>query len=370
MNRSSDVLWACITAAVAAFGCVHASAAEPSQGVVLESFEGFAASSHDWLPGRLARDAKLWRQVAPSVWWLLRPHADTLRTKSVRLQSETATAAADFVVRIRTRFSGREVIAPGRPIVALLDPDRGLDRRQITALATAYGATAEVFKRDGQEESLESVASAWLDSVSGLVGEGRPGTVLVVGHGLPREIQSYHVPVDRLAATLEDAAAKAGREGRSPGEVVLIFDDCFSADFCLNLAGCLETLARARGVRHAAMPVMIAGANRNQFGHVDVGEKFVTHFWDVVIELYYVRTPRPRAITLGDFLGPIDNAMYGFGRAPIVEGGRVTGYRMVNAELVQDPVCFVPLEAEEIGALRQILGLSDAVSLLPILDAG
>lgn len=357
---AASLVWAC--------GAAFSRAAKAEPAVALDSLESFTASAQAWLPERLAHDAKLWRQIAPSVWWLLRPHAEVLRSRSDRELTEMAASAAAFVIRKREEVAMLEVIAPGRPIVALLDPDRGLDRRQITTLASAYGTNAEVFKLERPGDSLESVASAWLESVAKAVDGG--GTVVVVGHGLPREIQSYHVTVRRLADTIADASRKSTTAGGSPGNLVLVFDDCFSADFCLNLASCLVERSSGEGSRPIRMPVMIAGANRDQYGHVDVGEKFVTHFWEVVIELYFIRTPRPRAITLGDFLGPIDNAMYGFGRTPIVEGGRVTGYRLVDARLVQDPVCFVPLDERDVEHLRRILGLPDAATLLPILDAG
>lgn len=359
-----------ITAAwiVAVIALSGGSAAEPDSGVPLDSFDAFRASSGDWLPSRLVEDEKLWRQVAPSVWWLLRPHADSLRSRSGRQQAEIAAAATEFILRKRSDAAGREVIAPGRPIVALLDPDHGLDRRQITALASAYGTTAEVFKLEAKGGSLDEIASAWLRGVGELILSGRPGTVVVVGHGLPTEIQSYHIPVGRLAATLADAAEQASAAGTPPGEVVLVFDDCFSADFCINLAKELD--ARSRDDHRIPLPVMIAGANRDQYGHVDIGEKFVTHFWDVVIELYFVRTPRPRAISLGDFLGPVDNYMYGFGRVPLVENGKIAGYRLVNPELVQDPVSFVPLDDHELEKLRMLLGLPQTTRILPLLDAG
>jgi hypothetical protein len=368
MTRSIRSPIACAAWIAVATALSAGFAAEPDSGVPLDSFDAFRASSGDWLPPRLGRDEKLWRQVAPSVWWLLRPHADALRSRSGRQQAEIAAAAAEFILRQRARFAEREVIAPGRPIVALLDPDRGLDRRQITALASAYGTTAEVFKLDRGGGSLDDVASAWLRGVGDLILHGRSGTVVVVGHGLPTEIQSYHIPVGRLAAILADAATQAAAAGTPPGEVVLVFDDCFSADFCINLAKELD--ARSGDDHRLALPVMIAGANRDQYGHVDIGEKFVTHFWDVVIELYFIRSPRPRAISLGDFFGPVDNYMYGFGRAPVVENGKIAGYRLVNPELVQDPVCFVPLDDAELEDLRMLLGLPRPARLLPLLDAG
>ncbi|NBW86091.1 MAG: hypothetical protein EBR23_04480 [Planctomycetia bacterium] len=83
-----------------------------------------------------------------------------------------------------------------------------------------------------------------------------------------------------------------------------------------------------------------------------------------------MRRPRPRQVTLRDFFEKIDNMMYGYGRAPIVEGTKVTGYRLVDAELVQDPVVFVPLAPAEVAELRGILGLPADAPLARWLDAG
>jgi hypothetical protein len=115
---------------------------------------------------------------------------------------------------------------------------------------------------------------------------------------------------------------------------------------------------------------MIAGTNRDRVGHADFGEKFVPHFWKDVIELFYVRRPRPDAVTLGDFFEKIDNMMYGYGRAPIVQGTQVTGYRLIDPTLCQDPVVFVPLSDADLAELRTILGLPADAPLPRFLDIG
>jgi hypothetical protein len=62
--------------------------------------------------------------------------------------------------------------------------------------------------------------------------------------------------------------------------------------------------------------------------------------------------------------------MYGYGRAPIVEGGEVVGYRLVDPSLCQDPVIFVPLSAADRDELRTILGLPADAPLPGFLDIG
>jgi anaerobic selenocysteine-containing dehydrogenase len=86
---------------------------------------------------------------------------------------------------------------------------------------------------------------------------------------------------------------------------------------------------------------MIAGTNRDRVGHADFGEKFVPHFWKDVIELFYVRKPRPAQITLRDFFEKVDNMMYGYGRAPQVDGSGTVTYRLVDPQ--QGVPRYVPL---------------------------
>jgi len=89
-----------------------------------------------------------------------------------------------------------------------------------------------------------------------------------------------------------------------------------------------------------------------------------------VIELYFVRRPRPEAIVLRNFFENVDNMMYGYGRAPIMEGTTITGWRLVEPALVQDPVVFVSLDDAELAELRGILGLEADAPLSRWLDIG
>ena len=89
-----------------------------------------------------------------------------------------------------------------------------------------------------------------------------------------------------------------------------------------------------------------------------------------MIELYFIRQPRPDRVTLANFFENVDNMMYGYGRAPVVEDGHVTDYRLIDAQLVQDPVVFVPLDDEDLATLRQILGLAPDAALPRWLDIG
>lgn len=354
-----------------------AAAHEPKDSPIpLASFEAFQAALGAFLPDAIKDDRRLSRQIAPSVRWTLVDHAEAFGRLPADRQRRSIGDLAAFIVDARRKHATTSVIGPGRPITALLDPDPGLDPKQITALATAYRTGADVLKRhDGQ--TLADVSDAFLGALAGRAAAEEPATVVVVGHGLPKEIQSYRISVDRVASALVNGAIRRGQAGRAQGReavdlshLVLLFDDCFSGDFCLNLARGIRREAEARGAGLRSFPVLIAGANRDRYGFVNVGEKFVTHYWESVIELYFVRKPHPAAVTLGDFLGHVDNFMYGYGRAPVFEGTRIVAYRLVNPDLVQDPVCFLPLSADEVERLRSILGLAEQDDLLPLIDAG
>lgn len=356
-----------LACALAAFGawCQAEPSAELAEKASPEAVEAFATEAKAGLPPALAGNDRLWRQIAPSVYWLLEDHAARIDGLPPSDRASLPGRLATFIVGLRERSAERVILGPGVGVTALLDPARGLDPRQISTLAEAYGTTATVFKQqDGM--TRDEVAEAFLAAASQRATAGSPATLIVVGHGLPREIQSYGIPVEQLAAAL----TPVGSPGHDLSHLTLIFDDCYSADFCLALADELEKRSAGLGRPLVSLPSLIAGANRCRVGHADVGAKFVPHFWEEVIELLYIRTPRPDHVTLGDFLGRIDNAMYGYGRQPLFSSGKITGYRLVQPDMVQDPVIFVPLSDAQRKELRQLLQLDEAASLLPLLDIG
>jgi hypothetical protein len=358
-------------------------AAEP----IPADFASFDAALGGEVAAQLGVTAKHWRQVAPSLHHLAMQHAAALEAMSEADRLQALVSLAEFIDAKRESAAATPVLAAGRTVIGLLDPAQGLGPREITALADAYGCDATIYKRASPEQTLETVAAEFLAAIKTAVGAGRPTSVVVLGHGLPTEIQSYHIRFERLAEALLDGAAGrstpqpvgARQEAGTPatgtppldlGQVVVICDDCFSADFHINLLEELAREARRRGFSLASLPVCIAGTNRACVGHADVGEKFVPHFWRDVIELYFIRKPLPEAVTLGDFFEKVDNMMYGYGRAPIVEEGRVAGYRLVDPEMVQDPVVFVPLDEADLVTLREILRLPADAPLSRWLDVG
>lgn len=332
-------------------------------------FAGFQAGISPAVAARLGASPRHYRQIEPSLYHLCADHAAALEPVAPDERLARITKLAEFIDRTRAATEDRVVIGAGRRIIGLLDPARGLDPKEITAIATGYGARAEVFKQDPGTDTIRQVADRFLATVATAAASRQPTTIVVLGHGLPEEIQSYSISFGRLA----DALLPAAEGTTAPvdlGHLVLVCDDCYSADFLIRLGTAIETRCRERGLPLASLPVMIAGTNRDRVGHADFGEKFVPHFWKDVIELFYVRRPRPEAVTLGDFFDKVDNMMYGYGRAPIVQGTEVVGYRLVDPTLCQDPVFFVPLSDPEAAELRSILGLPDDAPLPRFLDVG
>ena len=342
-----------------------------------------AAFQGDMSPAILAArpcDAKHWRQIEPALHHLALQHADRLAALSADDRIATLAKLAGFIDAVRGKTGGMPVLAPGRAIVGLLDPARGLGPKEITTITEAYGGTATIYKKDDVGETIASVGDDFLTAVRAAVAAETPATIVVLGHGLPTEIQSYGIRFERVAEAMLDGGvdhargrAEGGAGGGADvdlGHVVLVCDDCFSADFLINLLDRLEAQCRDRSLAIASLPVCIAGTNRNCYGHADVGEKFVPHFWRDVIELYFVRRPHPQAVTLRNFFDSVDNMMYGYGRAPVIEGTSVSGWRLVDPELVQDPVVFVPLDEADVARLRTIRGLDADAPLARWLDIG
>jgi hypothetical protein len=389
-------LWAsaCLTVAV---GIVVSSrlpahaespAAVATPAAIPAEFTAFEDGLGREVAAKLGGSAKHWRQIAPSVHHLATQHAAALEAMNEAERLAALVSLAEFIDAKRQAAAAVPVLADGRTVIGLLDPAQGLGPREITAIADAYGCDSTIYKKEKPDETLDSVGNEFLAAVTGAVEAGKPTSVVVLGHGLPTEIQSYHIRFERLAkALLDGAAAAPGPQPVGAGagavfpaasastpfdlsQVVVICDDCFSADFHINLLDELAREADRRGRPLASLPTCIAGTNRACVGHADVGEKFVPHFWRDVIELYFIRKPLPAAVTLGDFFEKVDNMMYGYGRAPIVEDGRVSGYRLIDPEMVQDPVVFVPLDEADLAKLREILGLPADAPLPRWLDVG
>ena len=57
------------------------------------------------------------------------------------------------------------MVGPSVDLAALLDPARGLDPKQITTLAEAYGTAAAVAKQEGSQ-SRQEVGDGFLAAVS------------------------------------------------------------------------------------------------------------------------------------------------------------------------------------------------------------
>ena len=355
--------------ALLAAAAARAPAATPA--AVPEALAAFQAEVSPVILARRPVPAKHWRQIEPAVHRLALAHADRLAALDAPARAAVLADLAAFIDARRAAAGPAAVLAPDRAVIGLLDPTRGLGPREITAIATAYGCAPQtILKQDAPGETLDSVAADFLAAVQAVAAAGAPATVIVLGHGLPTEIQSYRIPVERLAAALLDGAAARPGAAVDLGHLVLVCDDCFSADFLENLCASLAAGCRARGLALQSVPVCVAGTNHGRVGHAVDGEKFVPFFWRDVLELYFIRRPHPPAVVLRHFFDNVDAMMYGHGRAPVMQGADVVGWRLVDPDLVQDPVVIVPLDEPALAELRRILGLPAATPLPPWLDVG
>jgi hypothetical protein len=321
--------------------------------------------------------ARKWTHIEPAVHALALRQAASLARLDPAARVRTLAALAEFIDRRRAAAAEIPVLGPGRAVLGLLDPNPDLDPKMVTVIASAYEATPVVFKKDAADETIAGVAAAFLAAVADAAAAPTPATIVVLGHGLPTEIQSYAIRHERLAdALLEGAARRPAAAGAGPGttidlgHLVLVCDDCFSADFLVNLLTDVETRCRDRGLTLVSQPACVAGTNHGRVGFADVAGKFVPHFWKDVIELYFIRRPRPRAVLLRNIFENVDFMMYGYGRTPILDGATITGWRLVDPDAVQDPVTFVPLDEPGRAELRTILGLPADAPLDSWLDVG
>lgn len=341
-----------------------------------DSFAGFVRDISPLITAKRSMTPKQYRQIEPSLYYLSRLHAETLAVLPPPRQLATLVKLAEFIDRKREATGQKVVIGPNQKLIGLLDPARGLDRKEITTIAASYGAQSDVFKQEKNGETIRQIAGAFLSAVSDAAASSTPTTIVVLGHGSPEEIQSYAIPFGTLADSLIAGRLRTSQPAdRNPATVnlshiILICDDCFSTDFQINLAASIEKKCAAHNLPLDSLPFFIAGTNRDRVGHADVGEKFVPHFWREVIQLFYIRLPRPKQVTLRDFFEKVDNTMYGYGRTPIVEGGAVIGYHVNDPEMFQDPVFFIPLDLDDLATLRAILGLDAAAPLPRAFDIG
>jgi hypothetical protein len=386
--RVVTLLCTAILCPLAIGGFAPAAAPEAKPDAAAAAFAAFARDDSPLIRDRLEATDREYRQIEPSLWLLATRHAAALTPLEAADRIETLARLADFILRMRDKHAADVVVGEGRRVIGLLDPDRGLDPKEVTTIAGAYDAEATVWKQ-GQggptgPDTKQATAAGFLAAVQKAASDQKPTTVVVLGHGLPEEIQSYSIPCEQLAAAIlggakqgdathGDATRGAGAaapSGVDLSHLTIICDDCFSADFLENLGAALERGSLRRGGTVVALPTCLAGTNRDRYGIADVGEKFVPHFWKTCVELYFVRRPLPPSITLADFFGPVDWMMYGYGRTPIVTEGKVTGHRLVNPDLVQDPVVFVSLDDDELAELRTILALPADAPLPRLFDIG
>jgi len=217
-NSRRARLWAaaCRTAAVAIVVAsqftAHAEspAAVATPATLLAEFTAFEDGLGREVAAQLGGSAKHWRQIAPSVHHLATQHAAALEAMDEADRLAALVSLAEFIDAKRQAAAAVPVLADGRTVIGLLDPAQGLGPREITAIADAYGCDSTIYKKQQPDQTLDSVGNGFLAAVAGAVGAGKPTSVVVLGHGLPTEIQSYHIRFERLAQALLEKNPGAG----------------------------------------------------------------------------------------------------------------------------------------------------------------
>lgn len=343
----------------------------------LADFDQFHRSLAHYAEGPIGR-IKEWRSLEPSVYRFLLEHQSYFGSLSADEQISFVNKLADFLIQRRRKLADMMVIGPGRPIIALLDEGRGTQRDHVEKLAAALKTRAKTFRVDDRQDAVQAV-DGFLAAVAEAAGRGKPSTIVMLGHGLPREFciaSTTNVYVRQIAAALVTgsvANAKDGRIDLSP--LCLVVDACYSGDFTLNLAKSIEEEAQSRAFAVNALPVLVSSAGRDQLAHGAAGSRNYPFFWNAIAGFYVdqqqVHQKTLERITLGNLFQDVDRRLYGLGRTPMLDSGaKVIGWRVVDKDMIQDPAFLVPLSDEEAQDLRELLGLPHALQRPLLLDLG
>ncbi|MFM8708104.1 MAG: hypothetical protein ACKOHK_08475, partial [Planctomycetia bacterium] len=219
-----------------------------------KEFATFQTEFSPVISRRLGATPRHYRQIEPSLFHLCLDHADRLAALPADERLAVIVKLAEFIDGKRDATGDTIVIGPDRTIIGLLDPARGLEPKEITAIATAYGAKPTVFKQDPVAESIREVADRVLAAVGRAAAERAPTSIVVLGHGSPEEIQSYSIPFGLLADTLVDASAPAEKP-LDLSHLVLVCDDCYSADVLLHVGTAIQAKGRDRGLAIGSLPI-------------------------------------------------------------------------------------------------------------------
>ena len=142
IRRSIRRSWRLRWAGLAAFGAAlllfpsgtrpapfsPALCAEPA---LADGLATFARADSPRVQQQLEATAKHYRQIEPSLYHLSVQYADRLAALSASDRLDRLVSLARFIDQIRDSRAEQAVIGPGRAMIGLLDPDRGLDRKEI-----------------------------------------------------------------------------------------------------------------------------------------------------------------------------------------------------------------------------------------------
>ena len=174
-------------------GCVSLFFSLTSNQLSAEEFTEFQQTDSPAITKALGVTPKHYRQLEPSLYYISQRYSDSLSGLSSTERHARLVALAQFIDVKRNAVADAPVIGPGCNLIGLLDPDHGLDPKEITSLATAYDCTSTIYKKTSPSETLEEVGNQFLQSVAAAVeSKNIPTTIIVLGHGSDRNTELPH----------------------------------------------------------------------------------------------------------------------------------------------------------------------------------
>ena len=139
----------------------------PATTLPAQDFTTFQRTDSPAVRKALGVTPKHYRQLEPSLYYLSQRYAEKPeRRLSLQERHTRLVALAQFIDSKRSAVTDNPVIGPGCNLIGLLDPDHGLDPKEILSLAKAYGCTSIIFKKTEPSETLETVGDKFLQSVA------------------------------------------------------------------------------------------------------------------------------------------------------------------------------------------------------------
>jgi len=140
-------------------GCITLFFALTCKMLPAQDFTTFQQTDSPAVSKALGVTPKSYRQLEPSLYYLSQRYASSLKDVSSQERHTRLVALAQFIDSKRNAVTDNPVIGPGCNLIGLLDPNHGLDPKEILSLAKAYGCTSIIFKKTKPSETLKTVGT-------------------------------------------------------------------------------------------------------------------------------------------------------------------------------------------------------------------